>query len=69
MNYENLVLPHQGKYIVAGKVFETFDAAKKHVDLTLATKAAFDKANPHSSSYNKDYTNYNDVELFKQLNP
>jgi hypothetical protein len=66
MNYDNLILPHNNKYMVAGKVFETFEAAKAHIDLSLQTKAAFDKSS-HSSSFNKDYTNYNEVSIFKQL--
>jgi hypothetical protein len=66
MNYENLILPHNNKYMVAGREFATLEAAKAHVYLSLQTKAALDKAS-QSSSYNKDYTNYNEVSIFKQL--
>jgi hypothetical protein len=66
MNYENLILPRNNKYIISGREFETFEAAKAHVDLSLQTKAAFDKVS-HSSTFNKDYANYNEVEIFKQL--
>jgi hypothetical protein len=67
-----LIQKINNSYIVSNNhIFKTIDEAEAYLKKTLATKAAFDKANPYN--YSRTINNFTqlqeEVEILKQLNP